>query len=377
MRGFRVATLAGIPLEINPTWLVIFGLLVWSLSRGLFPAYYPDLPAATYWTMGLAGTLLLFASLVAHELSHSLVSRHFGLEVRRITLFLFGGVSESVREMPSARAEFWIAIAGPLMSFAIAGVAGLLTLLLAPAGAAFVGPVSWLAGINLALGLFNLLPGYPLDGGRVLRAASWHLTGDLRRATRLASRGGQLIGGLLMLFAGVQLFAGNLFGAVWIGFLGYLLFQTAAAAFVDVVARGALREVSVGELMSDRPVVLSPETTLREVVDRYLLHLPFGGYPVVDGELAGILQTNAIKAVPHERWPTSRVREVMVPLDAGAALHPEEPASEALERLGELNVGRLPVVDHTGQVVGVLSQTDVVRWLMWHPEIDDGRAPRT
>ncbi len=368
MRGFRIGKAFGIPIEINASWLVIFALILWSLSSALFPAIVPGLGSTVYWLMGLGTTLAFFGSLLLHELSHSLVSRHYGLQVRRIVLFIFGGVSEATEEMPSAKVEFWVGIAGPLMSVLLAAVSWGLSLLTAGFGNIPLTVVfQWLAIVNLALALFNMLPGFPLDGGRVLRAAAWQITGSYKRATRIATRGGQVIAGLLIAWAVIRFINGDLFGGVWVGFLGYLLFQAASSSYGDLVLRDALSHVGVADLMSRNVQTLHPEMTVRDAVETTLSHHPFGGYPVADGHLHGLLQATDVKRVPTGEWPRLRVSELMLPLDENQALEPETSVAEALERFNRLGVGRLPVV-HDGELVGILSQSDIMRWLEWHPE---------
>lgn len=369
MRGFQIGKAFGIPIEINASWLVIFGLILWSLSGALFPAIVPGLGTAVYWLMGLGTTLAFFGSLLLHELSHSLVSRHFGLQVRRIVLFIFGGVSEAAEEMPSAKVEFWVGIAGPLMSVFLAAVSWGLSILSASMGSVPLTVVfQWLAIVNLALAVFNMLPGFPLDGGRVLRAAAWQVTGSHKRATRIATRGGQIIAGLLMLWAFARLVFGDLLGGLWVGFLGYLLFQAASSSYGDLVIRDALSHVGVADLMSRNVKTLHPEMTVRDAVETALSHHPFGGYPVADGHVHGILQATDVKRVPVGDWPRLRVSELMRPLDEDQALEPGTSVAEALERFNRLGVGRLPVVQD-GELVGILSQSDIMRWLEWHPEV--------
>ncbi len=368
MRGFRIGKAFGIPIEVNASWLVIFGLILWSLSAALFPSIVPGLGSATYWLMGVATTLAFFGSLLLHELSHSLVSRHYGLQVRRIVLFIFGGVSEATDEMPSAKVEFWVGIAGPLMSVFLGAASWAVSLLMAAIGNVPLTVVfQWLAVVNVALAVFNMLPGFPLDGGRVLRAAAWQITGSHRKATRIATRGGQIIAGLLMAWAFIRLVNGDLLGGVWVGFLGYLLFQAASSSYGDLVMRDALSHVGVSDLMSRNVQTLHPEMTVRDAVETTLSHHPFGGYPVADGHLHGILQATDVKRVPAGEWPRLRVSELMRPLDEEQALGPETTVTEALERFNRLGVGRLPVIQD-GELVGILSQSDVMRWLEWHPE---------
>lgn len=368
MRGFRIGKAFGIPIEVNASWLVIFALIFWSLSAALFPAMLPGLGSTLYWLMGLGTTLAFFGSLLLHELSHSLVSRHYGLEVRRIVLFIFGGISEATDEMPNAKVEFWVGIAGPLMSVFLGALSWGFSVLAAGLGNAPLTIVfEWLAIVNVALAVFNMLPGFPLDGGRVLRAAAWKITGSHRKATRIATRGGQIIAGLLIAWAVLRFVSGDLFGAVWVGFLGYLLFQAASSSYGELVLRDALSRVGVADLMSRDVQTLHPEMTVSDAVETTLSHHSFGGYPVADGHLHGILQANDVKQVPAGEWPRLRVSELMRPLDEEQALHPETPVSEALERFSRLGMGRLPVVQD-GELVGILSQSDVMRWLEWHPE---------
>lgn len=369
MRGFRIGRAFGIPIEVNASWIVIFALILWSLSAAVFPATLPGRPDALYWTMGLGTTLAFFGSLLLHELAHSLVSRHYGLEVRRIVLFIFGGVSEATAEMPSAKVEFWVGIAGPLMSLFLGALSAGLAFAAVFWGQAPLAVVfQWLAIVNVALAVFNLLPGFPLDGGRVLRAAAWKVTGSHRRATRIATRGGQIVAGLLFAWALWRFVSGDLLGGVWVGFLGYLLFQAAGASYGELVLKEALSRVGVRDLMSRDVQTLHPAMTLRDAVDTTLSQHPYGGYPVADGHLQGILQAQDVQRVPAGEWPRLRVSELMRPLDAEQALGPETAVSEALERFSRLGVERLPVLED-GELVGILSQSDVMRYLSWHPEM--------
>lgn len=375
MRGFRIATLFGIPIEINPSWLFIFAILLWSLSGTVFPETYPGLQNGTYWIMGLATTCLFFASLIAHELSHSVLSQHYGMKVQRIILFVFGGISETNQELPSPKVEFLVAIAGPLMSFFLALVFAFSARLLElrfgwlPAGAV----CAWLSIVNVALGIFNLLPGFPLDGGRILRAAAWKATGNYRKATRIAARGGQGVAILLMAWGGYRMFSGDLFGAIWLGLLGMLLYQAAGSQYGEVLLASTFSRLKVSDLMSPDPMTLSPDLSLQEVVDRYLLRQPYGGYPVTNGRLEGLLQAQQVRDVPPEARSQVRVSQVMLPLSPEQALERGTSVSEALQRFSKLEVGRLPVIDH-GKIVGMLSHSDIVRWLAWHPTMESNES---
>ncbi|MNS28750.1 putative zinc metalloprotease Rip3 [compost metagenome] len=325
--------------------------------------------------MAIVAAGALFGSLLLHELAHSLMSRRFGIEVKRITLFLFGGVSESPEEMPSPKAEFWIAIVGPLTSFALSAIFFGLGYgsRLAGGPEALSAALGWLAVVNFALAVFNLIPGFPLDGGRVLRSAVWARTHDLEKATRWASYGGKAFAMILMGVGVARLIGGNWFGGLWLGVLGWLLFQAAQGSYAQLMVKQALNQVQVAALMSRGAVTIPPDATLQEAVEAYFMRHSFGGYPVVDdgGRLLGMLTRAHVKAVPAEQWHALRVADVMVGADRLVTLAPDEPAGEHLEALMDANLGRLPVVED-GRVVGVLSQTDLVRHLMWR---DSGRGP--
>jgi Zn-dependent protease/CBS domain-containing protein len=374
--NIRIGRLLGIPIELNPSWFLIFFLVVWSLGAQVFPTWQPGLPVATYWLMGVAAALVLFGSLLLHEMAHSLMSRHYGLEVRRITLFLFGGVSEAPDEMPSPRAEFWIAIVGPLTSFALALGFFALSWGSGALGApdALASALGWLGIVNVALALFNMIPGFPLDGGRVLRAAVWARTGDMRKATRWASYTGRAFAVVLMGVGIARLVGGNWFGGLWLGVIGWLLFQAAAGTYAQLKLKEALNQVTVGRLMSRDVVVMDAGLTLQEAVDDYFMALAYGGYPVVDelGQLVGMVTRARVKAVPPGRWGEVRVGEVMVPIAEVPVVRPGEPVGDRLGELMGEGLGRVPVVSDAG-LVGVLSQSDVLRYLSW--QVQDGGAP--
>lgn len=365
--NIRIGKLFGIPIELNASWFLILGLLTLSLATRVFPDWQAGLTPVAYWTFGLATALAFFACLLLHELAHALMGRRLGHPVTRITLFLFGGVSEAPDEMRSPRAEFWIAIVGPLTSLALGG--GFFALAAwadasgAPAGLGQA--LGWLALINVGLAMFNLLPGFPLDGGRLFRAAAWAWTHDLRKATRWASYGGRAFAAVLIGVGLARVLAGDWFSGFWLAFLGWLIYQAAQGSYLQLVITQTLDRVPVGRLMIVAPVTLDPALTLREVVEEYFLPQPFSCYPVVrDGRLLGMLGRGEVKGVPRERWDEVVAAEAMVPATALPLLTPEMGVGEALPLLAKDGRGRLPVLVD-GRLVGLLSQTDVLRYLMW------------
>ena len=365
--SLRLGRLLGIPIEVNVTWFLVFALVALSLATQVFPQWQPGLSPMAYWLMGAATALTFFSCLLAHEMAHSLMSRRFGQPVERITLFLFGGVSESHSEMKSPKAEFWIAIVGPLTSLLLGALFFGSALWAHSTGAptALESALTWLAIGNVGVAVFNLLPGFPLDGGRVFRAAVWAWTKDLKKATRWASFGGKAFAAILMGVGLARLFSGAWFGGFWLLFLGWMIFQAAQGTYLQLVLTQALNRVAVSQLMVREPLTLDPDMTLRSAVDYYFIARPYSSYPVVVGDrVIGMLGRAQVKAIPKEQWDTLTVGEAMVPIEWLPVLTPDMGVGEALPLLLKDGRGRLPVVAH-GRLVGLLSQTDVIRYLSW------------
>lgn len=362
-RPIRLFRLWGIPVRFDPSWLVIALLVSWSLATKLFPAWQPGLPRTAYWTMGIVGALGLFASIVVHELSHALVARRHRIPIRGIILFLFGGVAEMEAEPPSAKAELGMAIAGPITSIAIG--------LVALAGAAMTGvwPAavttvwSYLGVVNLALAAFNILPAFPLDGGRVFRALLWRRHGDLLRATRTASRVGKLFGVLLMGLGMVRLLSGDLISGLWSFLIGVFLLQAADASYQQVLVRRALDGESVRQLMTVGPITVRPSITLAEFIESYVYRYHHKLFPVQDnGRLLGVISTDQVRHVPRAEWPFRKVSAVAVPLSNTTTVAPDTQALEALTRMREQRQSRLLVVER-GRLAGMVTAQDLLNFL--------------
>jgi Zn-dependent protease/CBS domain-containing protein len=365
MNGFRVGSIIGIEIRIDYTWFVIFALILWTLTRGVFPTTYPSQPPLTYLGMGAAATLLFFASLLAHELSHSFVARSRGIPVESITLFIFGGMARTRQEFETPRDEFLVAAAGPIMSLALAALFWLLAWVGMQAGASATVPAvaSYLALINFVLAVFNLFPGFPLDGGRLLRAIVWKRTGDLRQATRIASNGGKVFGYMLMLFGLLNLFAGNPLGGVWLVFIGWFVRMTAETSYVQHVLRSSMEGATARDVMTADPQTVAPGETLQHFLDEYVLHGRHHSYPIVDAARPlGLITLDRVRAVPRQEWHTRTVQDAMVPLSAEIAVAPDDDMIEALQKLDASRLGRV-LVTHDGRLVGLISQSDIARWL--------------
>ena len=365
MTGLRLGSIGGFPLRIDLSWVILFFLVLWSFTTAVFPAAVPGLARSHYLGMGLAASLLFFGSLVAHEVAHAVVARRSGVPVEGISLFLLGGMARTRKEAATPGDELRIAIAGPLASLALAAVLAAFWGAAAATGSG--GPVTgvlrYVAFLNLALALFNLLPGFPLDGGRVFRAIVWAATGDVTRATRTASTTGRLIGYALVLLGLVAAFTGNVVGGLWMVFIGWYLRQAALSGLEQHVLRSLLARVLAADAMTPAPVTVTPELSLRSLLDDYLLGRGYASLPVLEqGRAIGIVTLPQLRAVPDGQWPARTVREVMLPLTPSLSVAPDTTLLEAIERLGGSPVRRI-LVERDGVLVGIIAPTDITRWL--------------
>jgi len=359
---FQLGRIAGIRISVNWSWLIVFALIVWSLAAAVFPSQNPGFSDGEYLALAVAAALLFFASLLLHELGHALQARREGVEIEGINLWLFGGVAQFKSGFPSAGAEFRIAIAGPLVSLAL-GVLFVLVAVFAGLPNAIDGIAAWLGYTNLILLAFNLLPALPLDGGRVLRAALWHLRGDLQWATWVASGVGRGFG---FLFIGLGLFmliVEGAFSGAWLAFIGWFLLQAASAEARYVATKQALDGLRVRDLMIHQPVTVEADLSLGQFMDDVAWSQRYTTYPVLDqGRPIGLLAFRSIASVPRDEWNTRRVRDAMIPVEKVPMLDEDDPAIDALAELSASEVNRGLVVDN-GHLAGFLSITDLARAL--------------
>jgi Zn-dependent protease/CBS domain-containing protein len=377
----RLFDVFGFQIRVDPSWLVIAALIVWSLASGYFPAEVPGLHGGDYLAVAVAAMLGLFASLILHELAHSLVARRFGLGVGGITLFLFGGVAELEQEPQSAVSEFWIAVAGPAMSVALALLFRLLegAALAAGASDSLVALIAYLATINLVLALFNLLPAFPLDGGRVLRAALWRAKGDLLAATRTASLAGTVFGYLLVALGFAALFSGQtVIGGLWPILIGLFLAAAARGTYQQMLTRRALSGRRVGDLMTRAVHTTGPDRTVRDLVDDVMLLHGVGFVPVVEnGQALGYVDTGTIRAIDRENWDATRVEDVFVALAPEMRADPREPLEGLLDRISKSGRRKF-IVEDGRRFAGVITLSDLVAHIGVLQELaPDGPAPRT
>jgi Zn-dependent protease/CBS domain-containing protein len=361
---FSLFKIAGIRISLDYSWFIVFALVIWSLSAGYFPRNFPGQTLQTYWIAGLIATFMFFASVLIHELSHSLMAMRSGIHIPEITLFLFGGVSKLSEEPRDPKTELKIAIVGPLSSFALALLFWAMQKLLPGPGASLTKAVlHYLAWINLALGIFNLIPGFPLDGGRILRALRWWKTGSLTQATKLASDVGKGFAVALMLLGGLQIFAGFLIGGLWLLFIGMFLRSVAEGGYQEVVVRQLLQGVPVEEVMVREVVSVAPDLPLNQLINSYFLHYGYKGFPVAQaGRVLGMVSVFNIKGLPEDQQKTKTVAQVMEPLNDDLLISPQVSLTEALSKMGQTEAGRL-VVMQGGKMVGLISKTGLLRYL--------------
>jgi Zn-dependent protease/CBS domain-containing protein len=364
--GWKVGRLAGIDLAIHPSWLVIAFLVTYSLAEFQLPAEVPGWSTLTYWLVGAATAMLFFASVLAHELSHAIVARRLGLRVEGITLFIFGGATSIDEDSRTPREEALIAIAGPAMSVLIGVVLlGLNLVIDQPQLGALIG---WLGFINILLGIFNLIPGFPMDGGRVLRAILWRLRGDRLKATRNAALVGRLFAYLLIGF-GVFLAlrpGGSIFSGLWLALIGWFLSNAAEATMAQAGVEHSLRGVRVRDAMELDPPAVSPNEPVADLVQERLLRGEDRSFLVRhdDGGLAGIVTLGDVRRLPRDAWPGVRVTDIMTRFADLATIGPDAPMADALRLLQEREIGQLPVVDDDDRnPVGMVTRRGILRLL--------------
>jgi Zn-dependent protease/predicted transcriptional regulator len=365
--AIRLGKFLGIEIRIDPSWIVIALLVGWSLYVQ-FGAANPSLRPAPLLLLSVFSVILFFGSVLLHELSHSTVARRFGIPVEGITLFLFGGVSTTKMEAKHPRDELWMAIAGPAMSLVLAGV---MWLVVNATGDLLSAPVRYAAGylgwLNFALGLFNLLPGYPLDGGRVLRSILWARTGSITKATRGAARGGRFIGSGLIGLGLLEVFFGDLSG-LWLAAIGWFLLQAATAAYQDVTLHAILRKVRARDLMSPDPIRIPWDATLEEAVANYFLHYDHSSFAVDLEGGTGLISLRSVRQVPREQWNRRQVWTVASPAEETCIVAPDTPMDQVVDRLRELEEDRVLVAE-AGQVLGIITPRDITRWVQRFREL--------
>jgi Zn-dependent protease/CBS domain-containing protein len=377
-RRITLFSLFGFEVRIDISWFILAVLVTWSLAVGLFPFYFEGLTTEQYWLMGIAGAVGLFLSIVFHEMSHSLVARRYGIHMKGITLFIFGGVAEMDEEPPSARAEFSMAVAGPISSVVIAGIFYGFHLLGRRAGwpVPVTGVLSYLAFINLILAVFNMLPAFPLDGGRILRSALWGWKGDLRWATRIGSQLGSGFGWGLIFLGAWSVLIGNFIAGVWWFLIGMFLKNAAAMSYRQLIMREMLGGEKVSRFMSRSPVTVPPSVTLRGFVEDYVYRHHHKMFPVVeDSRIHGCAGVREIKEIPQGEWEQRTVGDIARPCSGENTIDPDDDALKALSVMNRTGNSRLMVVDD-GKLVGIIAIKDMMRFFSLKMDLEEEQRER-
>lgn len=371
-RGIPLFRILGFQVKLDASWLILAVLVTWSLAAGYFPDRYEGLPAPTYLWMGVAGALGLFGSIVFHELSHSLVARRYGMSIKGITLFIFGGVAEMEDEPPTAKAEFLMAIAGPIASALLAVSFHTLEGFGERMGMAAPVPavLGYLAFINMLLATFNLVPAFPLDGGRMLRAALWAWRGDLRWATRIAANAGASFGFALIAFGLFNIVTGNPVGGIWFMLIGFFVRGAAAGSYNQMKTRQFFEGESVRRFMIADPIAAPPDITVHRLVEDYVYHHYHELFPVVaDSRLLGCIGIAEIRNIPRDRWDLVRVFDAMSPAAPENTVDADTDAVEALAIMRRTGNSRLMVVDG-GRLVGLVTLKDLLRLIAFKMDLE-------
>jgi Zn-dependent protease/predicted transcriptional regulator len=366
-RGINLFKIKGIQISVDFSWLIIFFLFAWSLSTSVYSYELPYLNTSMRWVMGFITSFCLFVFVLAHEMSHSLVARRWGVKVSSIKLFIFGGVARITGEPQSPKAEFSIAVAGPIVSYVAAISMWLLSLVFAhylifpPAASLF----RWLAVLNAVIATFNLIPGFPLDGGRILRSILWKTTGNFMRSTTVATSIGKIVAAGMVIYGVVVIILHQaLLSGMWFVLLGLFLRYAAQLSLKQVTMREAFAGVQVGDAMTRDVISVTKDVALSELVHDYFLRYHFQSFPVVDaeGRFLGMVSSSQVKQVLRDDWPRVKVKDIMAEMDPSAALSPEDHASNALSRIMNSGAESLPVVS-AGRVVGIFSRRDAMELL--------------
>ncbi len=370
--GIRIGRILGIPIYLHPSWFIIFALITVSLATQ-FANQHPRWSQVQHWSLGVLTSLLFFGSVLFHELSHSVVALHYRIPVVSITLFVFGGVARIGREPSRARQEFNIAVAGPVSSYMLAAGFWLLGRAF-PSSEMLTALAGWLAQINAGLATFNLAPGFPLDGGRILRALVWGRTGDYTRATRAASRGGQLLAYVLIVAGIWQSLTSNFVGGLWLAFIGWFLLTAAQESYAQVAIRGALEGLRAADIMSRELPAVGRATSLEDYVHEMLRTGRRCHLVMEDGELQGLMTVHALNRVPREDWAVTSVQAAMVPRAQIRWAAPEEPVLVLLERMQSEDINQMPVVADSGspgagRVVGIVTRDSILRVIRTRTEM--------
>jgi Zn-dependent protease/predicted transcriptional regulator len=374
-RRIPLFKLFGFKVGIDLTWLILAVLVTWSLAKGVFPNYFKGLSDATYWWMGVAGALGLFFSIVFHEFCHSLVARRFNLQMKGITLFIFGGVAEMEEEPNTPKSEFFMAVVGPISSLVLAVVLFLIQKVGNALG--LYKPVTsvilYLGWLNVILAVFNMVPAFPLDGGRVLRSILWAIKGNLRWATYVASQMGSAFGWFLIILGVINFIGGNFIGGLWYLLIGMFIRSASQMSYQQMLIRRALAGESVRRFMRENPVTVPSNVSVAALVEDYFYKYHYKMFPVLDDDkLVGCVSTKQVHQLARQQWPESRVSQIAESCSNTNTISPNTDAMSALSLMNQTNNSRLLVVEG-GRLLGILTLKDMLKFLSLKIDLEGDR----
>lgn len=363
--SFIIGKIKGIIIEVNISWFIIFFIITYSLATSYFPVLYPDFSISTNWLLGCIITVFYFVSVLLHELSHSLVSKRLGIPVNKITLFIFGGIARLDREPDSPGDEFKISIAGPAMSLALFALFMLLEKILNRFGASQVVVVtlSYLSSVNLLLAIFNLIPAFPMDGGRVLRSIIWRVTGDLQKATKYSSSMGTLFGNIFIVLGVILVFNGSLLSGIWLAFIGWFIIQLSLSNYQTMLITNIFDKIYIREFMTSNVTTVDYSISVQELIENYFYKYKFIIFPVKrNDEIIGVVRIETVKALDKELRAQTTVGSITIPINPDLTVSPGDNVSKAMTKLFKNDIGRVLVMDQ-GNLIGIISSTDILKYL--------------
>ncbi len=373
MKGSMVlGKIKGIQIELHVSWLIIFGLITFTMATSFFPENFPEMEGTMGWILGAIMAIFMLMSILLHELSHSIVSIQQGIEVKRITLFIFGGIAQMEREPDDPDKELKIALAGPLMSlllFVIFSIA-LQVLSMLQVYEPWLVIFIYVRNINLILVLFNMVPAFPLDGGRVLRALLWKFKGNLREATRITSGMGNIFGFLLIFFGVYLVFLGNFINGIWFVFIGWFIKQLSESSYQNTLMTDMFTKIKVDTFMSKNVIAVEGHISVEALVENYFYKFKFTSFPVLsDGKVIGMVTVDSIKALQREEWDRTAIRNVVIHLKDDLMVQPQENVTQAIKKIFQNGVGRVLVMEG-GELQGIVSRTDILNYIRIHSQLE-------
>jgi Zn-dependent protease/predicted transcriptional regulator len=354
-----------IEIQLHISWIIIFTLISFSMASGFLPANYPDLQPYLYWIFGAGIALLMLMSVMLHELSHSLVSKSLGIDVKTITLFIFGGIAQMDEEPDNPIKELKIAIAGPAMSILLFAVFSVVAYLAGMMGSSNIvqGTLGYVGSINLILALFNLVPAFPMDGGRVLRAIIWHVKGDLTFATRIASSMGDMFGYFLIFLGLYWAFSGDVVNGIWFVFIGWFIKNLSESSYQNMLMNDMFTKIHIREFMTEDVVSIERSTSVEKVIREYFYKYKYNSFPVVQGEeVKGIINIERLKDVDRDRRAQTPVGEIAIPIEEKYKVDPKCSVKTAMDKIFSNDLGRVLVIED-GKLLGIISRTDILNYI--------------